>query len=538
MVDRNEKTFSLGYGQVFVPFRLKTCDGGPEHKLNESDVHVINRLNSKKLAKVATGQSGDEGGVSQLGIPSNLRTYTAFLLDFSASNYESGGVTGMIESVFDYVNHFVPKSFLGIRNEVSLVVYGRPDAYEKVLDFTDDESLLTSTLYFLLNSGSRGATDFYEAYIKTIQDVETVDAEFPITERFMAFITDGVQNAGNFQNLRKAALEAKADSSVVVMGIAVKGDYDPQLLRELVSRPEYLFEVDEASHISSKVAYLTNSIEAVMASNFALGVCLPEPTDSAWLTLKLSLGDEEFSWQILNEEVIHNLSVATCLPEHVANPCISKECGDSGLPGLDSCGECTGVDYCAETFTCENDCVELECGPSPHGLDCGACKDPHEICDLGICVDDCLNRNCGTSPAGFDCGQCVGQTEYCSDQGVCVDDCADRNCGVSPEGFRCGECVSQSEFCNENGRCIDDCAGLACGDSPTIGWNCGDCDIGYYCDEGIACRELLTWVDVPGGEYQMGCSPADSDCDSNETPAHTVNIPAFQITQTEGLFAV
>ncbi len=43
----------------------------------------------------------------------------------------------------------------------------------------------------------------------------------------------------------------------------------------------------------------------------------------------------------------------------------------------------------------------------------------------------------------------------------------------------------------------------------------------------------ITWVALPSGSFQMGCSPNDSHCYDFEKPVHAVNISAFQITETE-----
>ena len=43
----------------------------------------------------------------------------------------------------------------------------------------------------------------------------------------------------------------------------------------------------------------------------------------------------------------------------------------------------------------------------------------------------------------------------------------------------------------------------------------------------------LTWVSIPAGSFEMGCSPGDSDCYDGEEPRHTVNVGAFKMTETE-----
>lgn len=43
----------------------------------------------------------------------------------------------------------------------------------------------------------------------------------------------------------------------------------------------------------------------------------------------------------------------------------------------------------------------------------------------------------------------------------------------------------------------------------------------------------LVWVTIPGGTYEMGCSPGDGSCESNENPRHTVTVATFAMTEAE-----
>ena len=50
--------------------------------------------------------------------------------------------------------------------------------------------------------------------------------------------------------------------------------------------------------------------------------------------------------------------------------------------------------------------------------------------------------------------------------------------------------------------------------------------------------EEVAWIPIPAGTFEMGCSEGDSDCDHSgfgfgETPRHTVDLSAFEMTQTE-----
>ena len=42
----------------------------------------------------------------------------------------------------------------------------------------------------------------------------------------------------------------------------------------------------------------------------------------------------------------------------------------------------------------------------------------------------------------------------------------------------------------------------------------------------------LTWVIIPGGQFVMGCSQGDGNCDETELPRHFVTIPTFEMTET------
>jgi len=43
----------------------------------------------------------------------------------------------------------------------------------------------------------------------------------------------------------------------------------------------------------------------------------------------------------------------------------------------------------------------------------------------------------------------------------------------------------------------------------------------------------LTWVAIPAGAFEMGCSEGDEDCYPDELPAHSVRLSAFDLTATE-----
>jgi len=86
-------------------------------------------------------------------------------------------------------------------------------------------------------------------------------------------------------------------------------------------------------------------------------------------------------------------------------------------------------------------------------------------------------------------------------------------------------------------QCIYDCEGKQCGDDG-CGGSCGECESPTSCNENFVCAEEdattgLTWVSIPEGDFEMGCSPGDEECSSAEYPLHTVAVTAFEILETE-----
>ncbi len=75
-------------------------------------------------------------------------------------------------------------------------------------------------------------------------------------------------------------------------------------------------------------------------------------------------------------------------------------------------------------------------------------------------------------------------------------------------------------------------------DSDIIDEDTADPDIivfdeDYMTDDEIIANCVDGICDVPAGEFSMGCSPADLECSSNETPAHSVILSSFKIMKNE-----
>ncbi len=70
------------------------------------------------------------------------------------------------------------------------------------------------------------------------------------------------------------------------------------------------------------------------------------------------------------------------------------------------------------------------------------------------------------------------------------------------------------------------------GDAPVDGDEPVDGDVPADGDEDVV-EFGLTWISIPSGNYQQGCVPQDTNCNSNESPRHSVTVDAFEMTATE-----
>ena len=268
----------------------------------------------------------------------------------------------------------------------------------------------------------------------------------------------------------------------------------------------------------------------------------------------------------------------------IFHACDDKECGDDGCGA--SCGECGCGETCDVGVCVNHNCDGMECGDDGCGGEClpgcggqESCFDGKCICtpacDLKQCGDDGCGNPCGMCPDDKTCidGQCevtcgdgkcaAGEETKCScpeDCGVCEGCCmwpgqceagtSDIACGKKGEYclactigkschdqqciFYCGDgiCGGEETKCDCAEDCGDSCAQKVCGDDG-CGGICGDCNVGTVCVNG-ACSDLgLLWVPIPGGIYEMGCSPGDDGCLESENPPHPVSVAPFYMLQTE-----
>jgi len=225
--------------------------------------------------------------------------------------------------------------------------------------------------------------------------------------------------------------------------------------------------------------------------------------------------------------------------------CINETCGSP--PDDPACPVDAEEDECAPEVAacvggCAPDCEGKDCGEDGCGGSCGDCGDG-AVCEAGVCegqfscaeVRDC-SQSCDSGPSGADCRTaCVELgTEEAAALYQDILSCVAVECDTPPAPgcipiAEAGACLSTVEVCEEH--CISDCADLDCGDDG-CGGICGECGVSELCVDG-ACEADTepAWVDIPGGDFAMGCSPIGS-CSAAELPTHAVTLGDFQILET------
>jgi formylglycine-generating enzyme required for sulfatase activity len=192
-------------------------------------------------------------------------------------------------------------------------------------------------------------------------------------------------------------------------------------------------------------------------------------------------------------------------------------CGNNG----DDTAEGSGVD---------DDCAgEEACGDGIEGNDAGECEDgvDNDGDSLTDCDDDdCAEEAaCGDGIEGNDAGECEDGVDNDGDSLTDCDDddCADFDGCDDDEGDEPDEC-SDGEDNDSDG--LTDCEDEGCAGSP-------DCDD----DDGLATMTGPhggSMIRISAGTFDMGCTPGQSNCESDESPVMPVTLTHdYYIGETE-----
>ena len=180
-IDRVTEPLVLPPAGLQVGFRVLDCEGDPIGPLADDEIVV---LNDEKGEPFGAGLEG--GSVSDLAMPSDYGLYTVLALDMSDSIFNSDALDSMIDGAHTFIDMLAQYSASSPDHEMALVVFGRPDVYEVVVDFTHDLDELDAGIEALRSGHSRGSTDLYGAYTESISLVRDQGRHFDLAERFDA----------------------------------------------------------------------------------------------------------------------------------------------------------------------------------------------------------------------------------------------------------------------------------------------------------------------------------------------------------------
>lgn len=285
----------VGSAGLRVEFSINRCDGRPAPLLEEAQVRIINDERG-----IAFDGSPEGGSRSRLGLPDSFQLFSVLVLDFSDSIFANGAQDDVVAGVTRYLQQLLvpddadPERLAQVKqsHQVAIVSLGRPDAVRLVRPFTDSPSDITASLDDLIDGGALGSTDLYNAYMLALRTAAMASADSALIRRAVIVLTDGQHEAGDAENLRRAALDAREAQldDVEIYTIGIRGDYNESLVRELASSPQHFAEAG-ADEIAEQFRTIATNVAQLANRNYVVGVCTPVALGEPTLTIAVDTGD-------------------------------------------------------------------------------------------------------------------------------------------------------------------------------------------------------------------------------------------------------
>ncbi len=285
----------VGSAGLRVEFSINRCDGRPAPLLEEAQVRIINDERG-----IAFDGSNEGGSRSRLGLPDSFQLFSVLVLDFSDSIFANGAQDDVVAGVTRYLQQLLvpddadPERLAQVKksHQVAIVSLGRPDAVRLVRPFTDSPADITASLNDLIDGGALGSTDLYNAYTLALRTAAMASADSELIRRAVIVLTDGQHEAGDAENLRRAALDARRENldDVEIYTIGIRGDYNESLVRELASSPQHFAEAG-ADEIAEQFRTIATNVAQLANRNYVVGVCTPVALGAPTLTIAVDTGD-------------------------------------------------------------------------------------------------------------------------------------------------------------------------------------------------------------------------------------------------------
>lgn len=285
-IDRVQEPVIVPPAGVQVGFRVLDCNGDPIGPIPSSSIRVINDVKGEPFG------AGLEGGsVSGLGLPSDYALHTVLALDMSESIHSSDSVDAMVDGALTFIERLRAYSGDAAHHELALTVFGRPETFELLVDFTTDYDQLVDALELLRDGASLGSTDLYGAYAQAVDLVTQRGTNVELSERFVVLMTDGTHEAGNEAAMRMEALALKDENpDLNFYSIGIDGAYDAERLLELASTEENFVHVSNSAELTRAFTEVAYRLSAAAHSNYAIGVCTPVSLgDDVSLTIEIEV---------------------------------------------------------------------------------------------------------------------------------------------------------------------------------------------------------------------------------------------------------
>jgi len=372
---------------VRVHFRVLDVEANPVRILTKKDVSVINDEKGEPF-----GTGGEGGGVPALGEPSNLGLYSVLALDMSDSIFNAGALDDVINGAKVFIEKLVNEPRGNLKHNVAILAFGSSSKTEWISDFNNNAYELKTVLEELRIGESRGGTDLYGSYMKSLSKIDSAGKGEDMVEKFVAILTDGTHEAGNEEQMRKDALSEKSASDADIFSIGIKGNYEEEKIEELASKKEYFALADKASSLTTVFQDVAERADAVTHSNYVVGVCTPVEMGDPTLTIQVDVDGRTGSATVQYSTSQLTGDITQCDEDEIA--------GVDGDTDTDSDSDTDFCDQDTEVRQPETDFCWRRCplGQTWDGDSCEGTKIRADWCETnGENHDDCYPDNPGVS---------------------------------------------------------------------------------------------------------------------------------------------
>ena len=191
-----------------------------------------------------------------------------------------------------------------------------------------------------VNQGPLGSTNLYGAYRGAIDAVLAEGRTLEIVERSVIIFTDGVHEAGDLENQRRLALDAKAnaeaDGRLTAFSVYSGTDNDQaaiDAIRELASDDGAGFRaasLDDIDALTAAFEGFAQRLRDIAQSNYVVGVCTPVELGEGRMSIVATVDgivSEPLALTYPPGQLTGDVSPESCNPLDLVQPCKPANAG-------------------------------------------------------------------------------------------------------------------------------------------------------------------------------------------------------------------